>query len=155
MSSESARGVGTVPSPCAGRCSTVFGDSVCRGCRRYSHEVIGWNRYDAAAQQLVWQRLDQQLDQIVLPRVAVADWAQVQQFLQARQVRLPAAASRGRQVYEVLRRVARQPALLPGSGLALDGPALPEVWAGVERAVYALAQASYELAWLRGVPQEL
>ncbi len=31
--------------PCAGRCSTVFGDSVCRGCRRFNHEVIQWNTY--------------------------------------------------------------------------------------------------------------
>lgn len=139
-------------SPCAGRCSTVFGDSVCRGCRRYSHEVIGWNRFDDAARRAVWQRLDQQLDQIVLPRVGVTDWALLQQFLQARQVRLPVGSSRGRQVYEVLRRVQRQPGLLSASGLALESAALAAVWDSVEHAVYALGQASYELAWARTQP---
>ncbi|WP_366536212.1 DUF1289 domain-containing protein, partial [Acinetobacter baumannii] len=28
--------------PCAGRCSTVFGDQVCRGCRRFNHEPRNW-----------------------------------------------------------------------------------------------------------------
>ena len=50
--------------PCAGRCSTVFGDAVCRGCRRFNHEVIKWNTYSAAQQNAVWVRLDAQLDQI-------------------------------------------------------------------------------------------
>ncbi len=140
---------GSTLSPCAGRCSTVFGDAVCRGCRRYSHEVIDWNRFDVAAQHLVWQRLDQQLDQIVLPRVPVASWPLLQQFLQARQVRLPEIASQGRQAYEVLRRVQRQPAALPHSGLQLGPGQLPQVWAEVERAVYALACAHHELAWGR------
>ena len=51
--------------PCAGRCSTVFGDSVCRGCRRFNHEVIRWNGYTPEQQTAVWQRLDAQLDQIL------------------------------------------------------------------------------------------
>ena len=51
--------------PCAGRCSTVFGDQVCRGCRRFNHEVIQWNTYTAEQRLAVWKRLDDQLDQIL------------------------------------------------------------------------------------------
>ncbi len=47
--------------PCAGRCSTVFGDQVCRGCRRFNHEVIQWNTYTAEQRLAVWKRLDDQL----------------------------------------------------------------------------------------------
>jgi len=56
-----------VPTPCVGICSTTYGDSVCRGCRRYLHEVIDWNRYDDSEKRLIWQRLDNLMQQ-VLPR---------------------------------------------------------------------------------------
>lgn len=135
--------------PCAGRCSTVFGDSVCRGSRRFSHEVIDWNRYTAAQQQFIWLRLDQQLDQIILPIVPLQDAAQLKQFLQSRQVRIPATASLGRQIYEALRLVQRMPDRLTDSGLLLNSESIDSIWQEVERRLYALAVASFEFAWLR------
>jgi hypothetical protein len=32
----------TIKTPCVGLCSTVYGDLVCRGCKRFHHEVINW-----------------------------------------------------------------------------------------------------------------
>ena len=64
--------------PCAGRCSTVFGDQVCRGCRRFNHEVIQWNTYTVEERMAVWQRLDAQLDQILVPMLPMAQLAQVE-----------------------------------------------------------------------------
>lgn len=57
--------------PCVGRCSTVFGDLVCRGCKRFMHEVVAWNRYQEAQKQAVWQRLDQLLEQVMRAHVEV------------------------------------------------------------------------------------
>jgi len=57
----------TVPTPCVGICSTTYGDIVCRGCRRYLHEVVEWNRYSAEQKRLIWHRLDGLLTQ-VMPR---------------------------------------------------------------------------------------
>ena len=31
--------------PCVGICSTTYGDDVCRGCKRFIHEVINWNSF--------------------------------------------------------------------------------------------------------------
>ncbi|MEK9650221.1 MAG: DUF1289 domain-containing protein, partial [Gammaproteobacteria bacterium] len=31
--------------PCLGICSTTYGDDVCRGCKRFVHEVINWTSY--------------------------------------------------------------------------------------------------------------
>jgi predicted Fe-S protein YdhL (DUF1289 family) len=135
--------------PCAGRCSTVFGDSVCRGCRRFSHEVIDWNRYTPMQREYIWQRLDQQLNQIVLPLVQIADEQQLQQFIEARQLRLSEQASRGRQVYEVLRVCQRQPQLTEESGLALTAHQIDQRWQTIEHRLYDLAVASFEFAWLR------
>ena len=38
-------------------CSTTYGDLVCRGCKRFSHEIVGWNDYDPDQQERVRSRL--------------------------------------------------------------------------------------------------
>jgi uncharacterized protein len=43
--------------PCVGICSTTYGDLVCRGCKRFAHEIVQWNGFDAAQRGAVWQRL--------------------------------------------------------------------------------------------------
>ena len=46
--------------PCIGICSTTsLGDAVCRGCKRYSFEVINWNSYDSDAKLAVLKRIEQ------------------------------------------------------------------------------------------------
>lgn len=43
--------------PCIGICSTTYGDLVCRGCKRFAHEITGWNGYLPEQRAAVWQRL--------------------------------------------------------------------------------------------------
>ena len=31
--------------PCLGICSTTFGDEVCKGCKRFAHEIVSWTKY--------------------------------------------------------------------------------------------------------------
>ena len=63
---------GRRPTPCVGICSTTYGDLVCRGCKRFAHEIVQWNGYDEDQQRRVWQRLktlrDEVLSQVVLCR---------------------------------------------------------------------------------------
>ena len=48
-----------VKTPCVGVCSTVFGDQVCRGCKRFQHEVIEWNGYsDFEKETVYWVAVD-------------------------------------------------------------------------------------------------
>lgn len=47
----------TLRSPCVGVCSTGVSDNVCRGCKRYAHEVINWNTYSPEQQRAVLARL--------------------------------------------------------------------------------------------------
>lgn len=55
-----------VKTPCLGICSTTsFGDVVCRGCKRYSFEVIRWNSYDEAAKSAVLKRIERLNTQIL------------------------------------------------------------------------------------------
>ena len=54
----------TVKSPCVGLCSTTYGDNVCRGCMRFSHEVRDWNGYSNEEKQIIWKRLSDLRDQV-------------------------------------------------------------------------------------------
>jgi len=49
----------SVMTPCVGICSTSIAGSVCRGCKRYAHEVIRWNGYSNEERQIVWRRLEE------------------------------------------------------------------------------------------------
>ena len=52
--------------PCIGICSTTsLGDNVCRGCRRYSFEVIKWNSYDPEEKTAVLTRIERLIGQIL------------------------------------------------------------------------------------------
>ena len=59
--------------PCIGICSTTYGDLVCRGCKRFAHEVVGWNGFEESQRALVWQRLGQLLRESVAACISVAD----------------------------------------------------------------------------------
>ena len=51
--------------PCIGICSTSVGDPVCRGCKRFNHEVFQWNGYTPSEKANVIQRLENLLDPII------------------------------------------------------------------------------------------
>jgi predicted Fe-S protein YdhL (DUF1289 family) len=61
--------------PCVGICSTTYGDLVCRGCKRFAHEIVQWNGYDEAQKAAVWTRLHALRDEVVQQRIAVVDQA--------------------------------------------------------------------------------
>lgn len=77
----------TVKTPCIGVCSTGIGDDVCRGCKRFSHEVIHWNSYTAAQKRIIDSRLSGFLSQCVSNKLQVTDKALLQWQLQVQQVR--------------------------------------------------------------------
>ena len=52
-------------SPCIGVCSTTYGDYVCRGCKRFAHEVVGWNQFSEEQRNLVWERLSELLERSI------------------------------------------------------------------------------------------
>jgi len=59
--------------PCIGVCSTVFGDQVCRGCKRFQHEVIQWNGYSDREKEKVWNRLESLKVLIVKSKISIKD----------------------------------------------------------------------------------
>lgn len=69
--------------PCVGICSTTYGDLVCRGCKRFSHEITGWNTYSAAQRQDVEARLVRLQAGVISGLLEVLDEAQCETLLAA------------------------------------------------------------------------
>jgi predicted Fe-S protein YdhL (DUF1289 family) len=59
--------------PCLGICSTTYGDDVCRGCKRFIHEVINWNSYSNDEKEIVNSRLEEFKMTILSHRFKVTD----------------------------------------------------------------------------------
>ncbi|MEP5766539.1 MAG: DUF1289 domain-containing protein [Halieaceae bacterium] len=79
-----------VKTPCIGVCSTGIGDRVCRGCKRFAHEVIHWNTYTEEQKLLIEQRLAEFLSQCTRNKLQVVDEVLLEQALQAQQIVYPA-----------------------------------------------------------------
>ncbi len=75
-----------VKTPCIGVCSTGIGDTVCRGCKRFSHEVINWNSYSEQQKGIIDRRLSDFLSQCVRNKLKVLDPDLLQWQLQVQQI---------------------------------------------------------------------
>lgn len=97
-----------IPTPCIGVCSTGIGDVVCRGCKRFAHEVIGWNSYSDPEKLAIESRLDQLLSQIVSAKLTVVDLPLLTEQLALQQVRYRRHRSPPCWVFDLLRAGAGQ-----------------------------------------------
>tara|TARA_B100001027_G_C16198955_1_gene299675 strand:+ start:285 stop:740 length:456 start_codon:yes stop_codon:yes gene_type:complete len=59
--------------PCLGICTTTFGDEVCKGCKRFAHEIVSWTKYTSEEREIVNFRLEQFKIQILEHRFKVID----------------------------------------------------------------------------------
>ena len=59
--------------PCIGICSTIYGDEVCRGCKRSYQEIIDWNGYPDTQKRDVLMRLDRQIESVLAEYVSIQD----------------------------------------------------------------------------------
>jgi len=108
--------------PCIGICSTTYGDLVCRGCKRFAHEIVAWNTYTAAQRGRIWSRLYELRDQATALFVAVTDERLLRDVARACRIDVGEDASALTVGYELLRRKARDVASVRDLGLdALPG----------------------------------
>ena len=61
--------------PCLGICSTTFGDEVCKGCKRFSHEIVNWTKYSLEEREIINDRLEKFNIKILQDRFKVFDSA--------------------------------------------------------------------------------
>lgn len=137
-----------VRTPCIGVCSTGIGDTVCRGCKRFSHEVIAWNSYSQEERRTVLQRIDVLLGQIVARWLVIEDVELLSQQMRAQQINFDAARYPASWVVELLKAGASQINAPEQYGLQLTGQGLGrsllELRDAIEKEFYELSTAHYE-----------
>ncbi|MGE4407812.1 DUF1289 domain-containing protein [Pseudomonas sp.] len=137
-----------IQTPCIGLCSTVYGDNVCRGCKRFHHEVVSWNGYGDEEKRAVWRRLEILLAQVMAAKLEVFDARLLRQQLETRQIRFVLEQSPYCWAYQLIARGARVIQQLDAYGVMLlpefrEWP-LPQLRDAVDREFFLLSEAHYE-----------
>ena len=79
-----------IKTPCVGICSTTsVGGSVCRGCKRYAHEVIDWNSYNHDQKVAIETRLVSLLTTIVRQKILIIDESLLRWQIERQPVQVP------------------------------------------------------------------
>lgn len=137
-----------VKTPCVGICSTGIGDSVCRGCKRFAHEVIHWNAYTEEQRRIIAHRLESYLAQLVANRFNILDEDLLLAQIQHQQINFKPEQSPYCWIFDLLRAGASQIKNLADYGLQLQprwrGQSLPAIREDIDKEFYALSCAYYE-----------
>ena len=137
-----------VKTPCIGVCSTGIGDSVCRGCKRFSHEVIDWNSYTTAQKQAVDGRLSGFLSQCVSNKLQVLDEDLLKWQLAVQQIRYVEHHDAYCWIFSLLKAGAGQIDNSRDYGFEVDLRyrimSLPELRDEIDQEFYILSEAHYE-----------
>ena len=137
-----------VKTPCIGVCSTGIGDSVCRGCKRFAHEVIDWNAYTHEQRLIIAERLESFLAQIVQNMIEVVDEKLLLEQVKHQQIQFKPEQNAYCWVFDLLRAGASQI-----QDVAVFGLRLQPAWANtplttirdnIDKDFYALSCAYYE-----------
>ncbi len=59
--------------PCLGICTTTFGDEVCKGCKRFSYEIVNWTQFTKEERSIVNNRLEEFKVTILKDRFKIID----------------------------------------------------------------------------------
>lgn len=124
-----------------GICSTTYGDLVCRGCKRFAHEIVQWNGYDEQQQQHIWQRLHRLRDEVVAQVLTITDHSR---FADKATLAGLSDLSQTEQVYELLRHLAAAQRPLADAGLAADSSQALSLLQSIDAEVYTRSVAHYE-----------
>ena len=137
-----------VKTPCIGVCSTGIGDSVCRGCKRFTHEVIAWNSYTPAQKEVVDRRLAEFLSQCVSNKLKVSDRALLQWQLQVQQISYTPHHDEYCWVFSLIKAGGSQIANTAEYGFEVDlayrATPLAELREQIDREFYILSEAHYD-----------
>ena len=143
-----------MPSPCIGICSTTFGDAICRGCKRYSHEIVHWNQYDFATKQIVWQRLENNRVNILSSAIIISNQQTLEKQLIDKQISFNHQQSPYWWAFDLLRVLAKasEPShpkrRLIQAGLTLTAESqhhsIQSLYNHLNDRLYQLSQAQYE-----------
>ena len=137
-----------IKTPCVGICSTGIGDEVCRGCKRFAHEVIDWNSYNYEQKAIIESRLVSLLTNIIQNKFEIIDEQKLKWQIQNQPVTVPEHRNLYCQAYELIKAGASQIKYMEDFGLRLfpefESHSLKQICEEVDHEFYALSVAHHD-----------
>ena len=132
--------------PCVGICSTTYGDEVCRGCKRFSFEVINWNAFNPEERESVWKRLEKLKSQIMDSRLKIYEPEKLKNSINHYQLKIKDDLNDLSKAFEIIKQVSESFSNLEEFGIEIfeKNKALVELKAEIENELYTLSKAHYE-----------
>ena len=89
--------------PCVGICSTTYGDDVCRGCKRFIHEVINWNSYNPEEKESVWKRLEKLKTLIMQSKISIINETLMEEKIEELQLKINSDLNSLSKAFEIVK----------------------------------------------------
>ena len=137
----------SVKTPCIGVCSTVFGDEVCMGCKRFKNEVIDWNSYQDSQKIAVLSRLESLKTQIMESKISIVNKKLLQNQLDTLDIKYVIDDNPFCWVFDLLRQASQSIDSLQDFGVVLkDGVEnnLFELKKVIESELFSLSEAHFQ-----------
>ena len=132
--------------PCVGICSTTYGDEVCRGCKRFSFEVINWNGFTPEERESVWKRLEKLKTQIMSSRLQILEPELLNNKIRHYQLKIKDDLNDLSKAFELIKQVSESFKDLEEFGIKIlnKKQSLIELKEEIEDELYTLSKAHYE-----------
>ena len=132
--------------PCVGICSTTYGDEVCRGCKRFSFEVINWNGFAPEERESVWKRLEKLKTQIMSSRLQILEPELLDNKIRHYQLKIKDDLNDLSKAFELIKQVSESFNDLEEFGIKIlsKKQSLIELKEEIEDELYILSKAHYE-----------
>ena len=132
--------------PCVGICSTTYGDEVCRGCKRFSFEVINWNGFTPEERESVWKRLEKLKTQIMSSRLQILEPELLDNKIRHYQLKIKDDLNDLSKAFELIKQVSESFNDLEEFGIKIlsKKQSLIELKEEIEDELYTLSKAHYE-----------
>ena len=89
--------------PCVGICSTTYGDDVCRGCKRFIHEVINWNSFNPEEKEYVWKRLEKLKTLIMQSKISIINETLMEEKIEELQLKINSDLNSLSKAFEIVK----------------------------------------------------
>tara|TARA_X000000368_G_scaffold401351_1_gene374156 strand:+ start:111 stop:572 length:462 start_codon:yes stop_codon:yes gene_type:complete len=136
-----------IKTPCVGICSTTYGDEVCRGCKRFQHEVIQWNSYSDQQKEIVWNRLEALKVQIMQTKFKIIDESKLKSSLDTYNINYYSAVDPFCWVFDLFKQASQSIKNFEEFGLKylLEEKISPEeIKKNLEEELFVLSEAHYQ-----------
>ena len=136
--------------PCIGICSTTYGDEVCRGCKRFSYEIINWNSFSPEEKEAIWKRLEKLKTQIMSSRVKIFDSELMNEGIKKYRLRVKDDLNDSSKAFEIIKQVSESFEDLMDFGIELfkREKSLKDLKDDIEIELYTLSKAHYSKYFL-------